>query len=187
MNEPFQPEDARFAPPDLPPVPAYNPYAPPEAMLADVDLDLDEMPLADRGARLRARILDSFILGIPLIAFAMAIPSAEEWTPTQGTVAVLMTLALLALGVLQVVYFVRDGQTIGKKAVKIRIVRTDGSRASGGRLVGARVLVPGLLGAVPVVGVFFGFVNILFIFRQDQRCLHDHIADTKVVVAQESS
>jgi uncharacterized RDD family membrane protein YckC len=117
----------------------------------------------------------------------MAIPAAEEWTPTQGTVAVLMTLALLALGVLQVVYFVRDGQTIGKKAVKIRIVRTDGSRASGGRLVGARVLVPGLLGAVPVVGVFFGFVNILFIFRQDQRCLHDHIADTKVVVAQESS
>jgi len=42
-------------------------------------------------------------------------------------------------------------------------------------------LVPGILGAVPMIGNVFTIVNYCFIFRADRRCLHDLIAGTKVV------
>jgi hypothetical protein len=35
---------------------------------------------------------------------------------------------------------------------------------------------------MPYVGPFFGLANILFILRADRRCIHDHFADTKVVL-----
>ena len=42
-----------------------------------------------------------------------------------------------------------------------------------------RVVVNGLLGFIPLYGV----VDILFIFREDRRCIHDLIAGTVVVNA----
>ena len=46
-----------------------------------------------------------------------------------------------------------------------------------------RIFVNGLIGMVPIVGFFYSLVDIVFIFREDQRCLHDLIAGTKVVKA----
>lgn len=40
-----------------------------------------------------------------------------------------------------------------------------------------------IVGQVPIVGALIGFINPMFIFRADQRCLHDLIAGTRVVVA----
>jgi hypothetical protein len=41
----------------------------------------------------------------------------------------------------------------------------------------------GLLGIIP----FYGFVDVLFIFGQERRCLHDLIAGTRVVQGQPES
>jgi uncharacterized RDD family membrane protein YckC len=65
----------------------------------------------------------------------------------------------------------------------IKIVRNDGSRAGLGRIFWLRMFVPGLVGAIPLVGGLFGLIDPLFIFGEEKRCLHDLIADTIVVTA----
>ena len=40
-----------------------------------------------------------------------------------------------------------------------------------------------IITAVPFVGPLVGLIGILFIFRDDRRCLHDHLAGTRVVQA----
>ena len=47
-----------------------------------------------------------------------------------------------------------------------------------------RSFVPGLIGQVPYVGGLFSLVDILCIFGEERRCIHDMIAGTKVVEAQ---
>ena len=75
------------------------------------------------------------------------------------------------------------GQTVGKALLKIRIVRSDGSPASFGRIVGLRYLPTSVLASIPVIGTIYGLLDVLLIFRASRRCLHDNIADTIVVTA----
>jgi uncharacterized RDD family membrane protein YckC len=62
-------------------------------------------------------------------------------------------------------------------------VRSDGSPASFGRIVGLRYLPTSLITLIPVVGMFYALLDCLLIFRRSRRCLHDNIADTIVVTA----
>ena len=77
----------------------------------------------------------------------------------------------------------QSGQTWGKKALKMKIVDLDGRQPSFATLIAKRYLPVQAISAVPVVGGLFGLVNVLFIFREDRRCIHDLIAGTQVVVA----
>ena len=180
-------------PDSLPPVPSvpsapernadYNPYSPPEAMVADMaGIDLDELPLATRGSRWMARILDG------LLAFLIALPLGYL-VPDEGADASLGAMSWALVGLLlglvgvQIFFLVRDGQTLGKKAMRIKIVRLDNSRVAGGRLLLVREMLFAILSVVPIFGIFARLADILFIFGKDQRCLHDYIADTKVVIA----
>ena len=90
-------------------------------------------------------------------------------------------ILLLAVFVYQIVLLTKDGQTVGKKAWGIRIVRMQ-TGANGGFVTNVllRLIVNGLLGLIPL----YGLVNILFIFRSDLRCIHDMIAGTQVVEAE---
>ena len=76
------------------------------------------------------------------------------------------------------VLLIKDGQTLGKKALRIRIVKMD-TGENGGFVpnVLLRLIVNGLLGIIPL----YGLVDILFIFRGDRPCIHDMIAGTQVV------
>jgi uncharacterized RDD family membrane protein YckC len=80
----------------------------------------------------------------------------------------------------------RYGQTIGKRALGIRIVRRDGRRASLARLLLLRMVVPGAVAMIPLVGALIVLVDVLFIFGDARRCLHDLLADTIVVTAASS-
>lgn len=44
-----------------------------------------------------------------------------------------------------------------------------------------RSFVNGLIGAIPCIGSIYALVDIVFIFREDRRCLHDLLASTVVV------
>jgi uncharacterized RDD family membrane protein YckC len=72
-----------------------------------------------------------------------------------------------------------NGQSIGKKACKIKILRKDGSEVSISRVIIARNVVNGILGIIP----FYGIIDPLFIFGNARRCVHDYIADTIVIKA----
>lgn len=67
--------------------------------------------------------------------------------------------------------------------VSVKIVRHDGSRVALGRVFGLRMVVPSIIYMVPLLGFVFYLVDVLFIFRGDRRCVHDLMADTRVVSA----
>jgi uncharacterized RDD family membrane protein YckC len=96
----------------------------------------------------------------------------------------LMIPVMLAVGAMLVWdlwWLHRYGQTIGKRMLGIRIVRCDGTHAPLWRIVCLRDGLMTALEGIPLLGPFIGLTDSLVIFRADRRCLHDMIADTKVV------
>lgn len=177
--DPYNTADAHGAP-------AGNPHAVPPARPAQyVGMDAGFVK-SSRGARLGAVLLDSVpVFAIAMIA-AIAMPSMAKGS--DSTAGLMLVGAIMVVGVLgfiayQLVQLYRTGQTFGKKLVGIRIVRTDGSRAGLRRIFALRYLVPGLIGAIPLLGAIFSLIDPLFIFNDEKRCLHDMIADTIVVDA----
>lgn len=161
--------------------PSANPYAAPTARIEQHVEQSGDFALASRGARLGAAIIDNVLF---LLCFGAFIFAALGRGPrTAGGLAMLGVIVGVVLVVTNLVMLHRSGQSIGKRLVGIRIVRSDGSRCSLGRIVGLRILLPALMSAIPYIGRFFNLVDALAIFREERRCIHDHFADTIVVDA----
>jgi uncharacterized RDD family membrane protein YckC len=77
----------------------------------------------------------------------------------------------------------KNGQTVGKKLLNIKIVRTNGAAVDLKRVVLYRFLPARLVTLVPIIGNFLVLIEVLFIFRASRQCIHDQIADTIVVNA----
>ena len=168
-----------------------NPYAPPTAEVSDA-ADTGTFEQADRGARLGAAIVDilvSVVVVLPvLIALAMAVGTGSLGTETIiSAVFGTMGYASMVLGIAWVavtIYLVnKNGQTIGKKMLGIKVVRSDGSRASLGRIFWLRNFVNGIPASIPYIGSVYGLADALWIFGEKRQCLHDKIADTIVIRA----
>lgn len=166
--------------------PESNRFAPPAAAVEDVDLS-PAGTLAGRGTRLGAAIIDVLIALLAFGVLALVSPINIFVPNSTGNVLVVLVqnlvLGFLLFLVVHGYLLATQGQTVGKALLKIRIVRSNGSRATFGRIVGARYLPTSVLSAIPVVGMFYGLVDALFIFTKARRCLHDLIADTIVVKA----
>lgn len=175
----------------------YDPYAIPESNLADPwqgahgGWDKQGPPLADIGTRLGARMIDwltQCLAMLPAVAILVVGISqnpngrlGEAWLI--GSIAA-MALFLIVLFGVNCYYLYENGQTIGKKALGIKIVAQDGSRASFASILGLRIFVMGFLESLPLgIGLLVGIVNVCMIFGQDRRCLHDLLASTIVVRA----
>ncbi|MGK0184933.1 MAG: putative RDD family membrane protein YckC [Verrucomicrobiales bacterium] len=88
----------------------------------------------------------------------------------------------LVVGIVQIVLLSLRGQTMGKILLGIRIARDPSMDTA--KFVHAfllRVIVPGFIKAVPVIGGLFALIDMLFIFGGDKKCLHDKIASTAVI------
>ena len=165
-----------------------NPYAPPKAEVSDANSS-ETQELAGRGERLAAAILDTIIvmvvIGLPLvIGMDWNAASAGNWQnafgPIGASLAGLTSLAYIGV----TIYLVsKNGQTVAKKMLGIKVVRSDGSRASLGRIFWLRNVVNGIPGAIPYIGNVYSLVDSLFIFNDQRQCIHDKIADTIVVKA----
>ena len=146
--------------------------------------DTDDRPLADPLARLGARLLDGvacFAAMLPGVVALVVLGGISAETPFgSGGVG----LGLMALGLAAVVLYnawlaATTGQTVGKRALRLRIVDADdGSNPGGWRAVGIRGIANWLISAfVPL----YSLVDALLIFREDRKCIHDHLAKTVVV------
>jgi uncharacterized RDD family membrane protein YckC len=125
--------------------------------------------------------LAGLVFALPGIIAMLTLPGDPDISPVGVALVILGSVALL---IIQLVLLTTQGQTIGKKMMSIRIARYDDDGLPGFvKAVLLRGIVPGLMGSVPVIGGIFALVNILFIFRDDRRCIHDLIAGTHVVVA----
>ena len=158
-----------------------NPYAAPSARIEQHNDATDGYVLASRGTRLGAYIVDAIVIG------AWFIPAYWAWLAPDADPPGALTWLLLLIGIAVFGYNLmllhQHGQSIAKRWMNIRIVRTDGSRAGLGRIFSLRMLVPGLIGMIPLIGSVFGLADALFIFGEERRTLHDRIADTIVVEA----
>jgi len=131
-----------------------------------------ELVLADRGTRLAASMLDGFSIILVAAIFGVVSQRNEPLLLVPGLVA---TFALCGY---QLYLSATANQSIGKRLLKIRVARTDGSRVSVLRILILRNAVPQALGALCNL---FGVVDALVIFGDARRCVHDYIADTIVV------
>jgi uncharacterized RDD family membrane protein YckC len=162
---------------------ASNPYAPPQATVHDITDPAAGLVLADRGTRLGAAILDGIILValvyLPMTLGVALMGSDGELNPIAAVPMTIGLLGCILWAWLNIVYVSRNGQSIGKKMLAIKVVRSDGTRASLGRIFWLRNVVNGLISIIPL----YGLVDVLFIFSETRQCLHDKLADTVVVKA----
>jgi uncharacterized RDD family membrane protein YckC len=166
-----------------------NPYAPPQTVVRDIVVADADIVLADRGARLGAAMLDSLIVGVmvyaPLVftvlaSGAMQAPAGEHTNSAIVGGGIALTLVCFGVWLWFTIKLVkRNGQSIAKKAVGIKVVRSDGSPVSAGRVIWVRNVVNMLLSVIPL----YGLIDSIFIFGEARRCLHDRLADTIVVKA----
>lgn len=177
--------------------PAPNPFAPPKAAVADV-AEPGAVQLAGRGVRLGAAILDGIFFMLIVYAPALLVgfltvgASAIHMRPGMppgellGAFAGALLAGLVGLATyawITIVLVNRNGQTLAKRALDIKVVRKDGSRASLGRIFWLRNVVNMLFQLVPLLGSLYGLIDVLMIFSESRQCLHDRIADTIVIRA----
>jgi uncharacterized RDD family membrane protein YckC len=168
-------------------VPEANRYAPPSAHVEDVAAASDRPVLAGRWARLGGAIIDGLLaIGVFWLIQRFtpmgALVSSGAWSAWSALAAQAL-IGLLLFAVMHGWLLARHGQTIGKRIVGTRIVRSNGERASLARLLGLRYYIGGVVQLIPVAGAIYALVDMLLIFRESRQCLHDNIADTIVVVA----
>jgi uncharacterized RDD family membrane protein YckC len=144
---------------------------------------------ATRSSRFVANLLDSMVVSVPFVILAivsavLTLPSAGARTDQESSAAVLIGFGLAGLvGIggglgAQIWAQLQWGQSLGKRLMNIKVLRTNGADVDLWRLILLRNVVVNLLAQ------FCGFISLvdaLMIFSQDQRCLHDHLADTIVV------
>jgi uncharacterized RDD family membrane protein YckC len=182
---------------------AQNPYAPPSAPVQDLTDTSGPGELADRGTRLGAYLLDILLLGIAYApALAGALPRlqaaiiAAGRSPTSidrmeiyrayyvGNPYILYTAVLFLIwAVITILWVARNGQSIGKRICGIKVVRTNGEKASFWRIFLLRNVVNAVPSFIPIVSYVYWLVDVLMIFGESRQCLHDRIASTIVVKA----
>lgn len=169
-----------------------------------------EVGIAGAGDRILAALLNQLftflVLLVPfvgLIAFAVKnegriVGSEEIVGLLLGTTSFWVGLAgILAYTVIQIYYMSRDGQSLGKKIMRIRVLKTDGRNPGFVGTVLVREIAWSVLVTIiaAVIGLAVGdngenAINLLaflanfvllFMVKRDRRTLYDILADTVVV------
>ncbi|MBB1262261.1 RDD family protein [Streptomyces alkaliterrae] len=143
-------------------------------------------PLASRGRRLVARIIDWLIVGIPLTLITAPFFGTFNWDTDntggqwgQGLLYVLVYLVYEGL------MLTSRGQTLGKMAMKIRVGMLENGAVPAGSPGWTRAAVYSLPNLVPCIGTLFWLVNVLYCTwdKPYQQCVHDKAAKTVVVAS----
>ncbi|CAN5875065.1 hypothetical protein BH11MYX4_BH11MYX4_52240 [soil metagenome] len=169
----------------------FNPYAAPTTADAPPayypsGYQADEAPLAGRGARFGAALIDGLIslaIMLPLQINFGVLANFPKIKPLGfGETAAWAVAGFVLWTALHSYFLATRGQTIGKRLVGVQIVNvSDGRPAPLVKVIFARFLPTAIVANIPYVGGVVNLVGILLIFRDDRRCLHDLIAGTKVV------
>ncbi|MBL9188252.1 MAG: RDD family protein [Opitutaceae bacterium] len=198
---------AEFAPAPAVLPPPLTPAQPPA--FAEAEPVRSGLVQADRGSRLMARMIDwgiDLIASIPgmvvlwpqmMELVKLVVESGQGEQPDISQLDLprlllgtgLLVLCALAVTVIQAWMLAVRGQSIGKRLLGLRVVKVDGSAAglvNGWLMRELLITVIGIAASlVPFFGIMlrpaFHLVDWCMIFRDDERCLHDQIAGTRVV------
>ena len=159
-----------FAPPTVE-------YAPPRPHVVD---DMYAQPLASRGARLWATMLDGLVTFAVCLPAMLLLAASGHDDDAYDSIA---GLAMLVLWIYQWVLVSKTGQTLGKRWAGIRIVKANGSPVSFVSAVLVRSWAFTMITWLPWVGGIVGLADLVCIIGDERRCLHDYLAGTIVVRA----
>jgi len=160
-------------------------YAPPQSTPENKQDD-KAVELASRGSRLGASLLDTLIIVVVTMPVLFLTGGFDDFTNPEAQPSFLYNLAITLLGLIVFLLInyqllTNNGQTIGKKIVGIKIVDNQNNPVTWNRNLLKRYAVYFLPGQIPIIGQIFSLVNILFIFGKELKCIHDILADTKVI------
>jgi uncharacterized RDD family membrane protein YckC len=147
-----------------------------------------ELALASRGARLVAILIDQFVVGFVMVVIMVLAFFALVGTsglagmnkggggmPLPFTIIYFATVLILPT-LYEAFLLAKGGQTLGKRALRLKVVRDDGSDISAGQAWG-RAVSRTLMGFTGILAI----IDILMIFSASRTCLHDRTAKTRVV------
>jgi uncharacterized RDD family membrane protein YckC len=141
--------------------------------------------LASIGQRIGARLLDGLIIGLPLTVLVFAASDISEDRETISTPLWVQLVAAAVSALYEVVLIRSWGQTIGKRVLGIKVVRsTDGALPDWTASV-VRYVLPVVPVLIPVPGVFLLslVIYLVAIVHPLRQGWHDRAAGTIVVKA----
>lgn len=144
------------------------------------------LPLAGRGRRLAATLIDMVLvpaLAILLMLVTGVLEHAQDWTHSALPFVRMLLLGLAGYLLLNLWLLWKRGQTVGKAALGIAIVRAkDGTYPGLWRLFVRGLFFPTLylIVLVPYIALI-PVADQALIFRKDRRCIHDWVSGTAVV------
>jgi uncharacterized RDD family membrane protein YckC len=143
-------------------------------------------PLAGRGRRLAATVIDMVlvpVLAILLMMVTGVLEHAEDWTSEAMPALRMGLLGLASYVLLNLSLLWTRGQTVGKALLGTAIVQAkDGGRAPIWRLIIRGLFFPTLylIVLVPYIALI-PVIDQALIFRKDRRTVHDWASGTVVV------
>jgi len=147
-------------------------------------------PLASWGSRVGATLIDWVILVIPVVVLTIIVVAIATGSDTAGWVTgvlgflTFLVVALVYAPVLMMREGKHNGQTWGKQAVGIRVVRDNGQPMSFGWAALREIAVKGL--AVSIASSIIPLIpwlldNLWPLWDDENRALHDMVVSTHVV------
>jgi len=140
--------------------------------------DRGQLPLATIGRRLAALFIDRLLFGTACVVIVLAAAFFAKGREADTFIVLLFAaigLAYVGLIVYEGFMLGARGQTLGKMALKIKVVRPDGTAITTGQAWGRAVLrgvmihVLSLLNYIPALAT------------KEKTCIHDLVANTRVI------
>ena len=147
--------------------------------------------------RLLAWIVDAVIMGVVIVVILLCTSLTAIFNifdvDASFTINLVTLIELIQVGliieIIFIIYYIsipvrNNGQTFGKKMLKIKTVKDDGSNIDFSTLFMRQAIAEQLIGAL-TFGVSFIVNALLALFRKDKKSISDVFANTKVVFVEE--
>lgn len=180
-------------PPEFEPGPSSQPPPPdpsaqaPQTAKGWATLDTGHsVELAGAGRRLLARIVDLLIFILFAIIVGIATSGTGDASDESTEVPLGLTLLFIAVSLVYEVWMIAArGQTLGKMAMRVKVVRVDTGGSPGLNTSFNRWVLPGVFGAIgafyQVVGLVSALIYLSLLWGKNRQGWHDMVAKTLVV------
>jgi len=151
------------------------------------DMQNQKDKLATKSSRFTATLVDSIIVMLiagPIIFFTGYFDNLSQDAPMQTTLLqdlIATFIVILVYSALNWKLLNKDGQTIGKRLVGIKIIMLESDKITALDILLKRYAPFIIIQMIPLIGPFLAFADVLTIFTKQRRCLHDYIAKTTVI------
>jgi uncharacterized RDD family membrane protein YckC len=192
---PYAPPGGGYAPPGPEGPPSYGGPVPPGGWQQPIPQQAPGWhgsPLASWGSRLAATLIDWLVLLVPVVILTIIVVAIAAGSDTGAVVTgILGFLAYLVVALIYAPLLMaregeHNGQTWGKQALGIRVVRDSGEAMGFGWAALREIAVKGLAVGIAssIIPIIPWFLNYFWPLWDDQnRALHDMIVSTHVVQA----